>query len=75
MYKEQVMEVLERHFGTAKEITESSHFLDDLNGDDFDIVDVVDQVCKKLDIMIPEEETFDLGTVQDLLDVVEKHIV
>ena len=43
MWKEQVMEVLEGHFGTKKEITESSHFLDDLDGDDFDIVDVTMQ--------------------------------
>jgi|TARA_A200000159_G_C7005413_1_gene207444 acyl carrier protein len=75
MWKEQVIEVLERHFGTDKGITETSHFIDDLNGDDFDIVDVTDQVCKKLKIDIPEEETFDIGTVQDLLNVVEKHVV
>ena len=50
MWKEQVMQVLERHFGTGKEITEASHFIDDLDGDDFDIVDVTDQVCKKLEI-------------------------
>jgi acyl carrier protein len=75
MWKEQVMEVLEGHFGTKKEITESSHFLDDLDGDDFDIVDVTVQVCEKLDINIPEEETFELETVQDLLDAVEKHVV
>ncbi len=75
MWKEQVMEVLKGHFGTKKEITESSHFLDDLDGDDFDIVDVTVQVCEKLDINIPEEETFELETVQDLLDAVEKHIV
>ncbi len=75
MWKEQVMEVLKGHFGTKIEITETSHFLDDLNGDDFDIVDVTDQVCKKLDIDIPEEETFEFATVQDLLDAVEKNIV
>ena len=69
------MEVLKGHFSTKKEITESSHFLDDLDGDDFDIVDVTVQVCEKLDINIPEEETFELETVQDLLDAVEKHVV
>ena len=30
MWKEQVMQVIERHFGTGKEITEASHFIDDL---------------------------------------------
>jgi acyl carrier protein len=75
MWKEQVMEVLEGHFGTKKEITEPSHFLDDLDGDEIDIVDVTVQICEKLDISIPEEETFDIGTVQELLDVVEKNVV
>ena len=75
MWKEQVMQVLERHFGTGKEITEASHFIDDLDGDDFDIGDVTDQVCKKLEINIPEEDTFNIETVQDLLNEVEKNIV
>ena len=75
MWKEQVMAVLEGHFGTKKEITETSHFLDDLDGDEIDIVDVTVQICEKLDISIPEEETFDIGTVQELLDVVEKNVV
>ena len=75
MWKEQVMQGLERHFGTGKEITEASHFIDDLDGDDFDIVDVTDQVCKKLEINIPEEDTFNIATVQDLLNEVEKNIV
>jgi acyl carrier protein len=74
MYVDVIMEVLKDHFGAEKEFTPSSHFLDDLDGDEIDIVDVVVQVTKKLDIEIPEEETFDIGTVQDLIEVVGKHV-
>lgn len=74
MYVDVIMEVLKDHFGAEKEFTPASHFLDDLDGDEIDIVDVVVQVTKKLDIEIPEEETFDIGTVQDLIEVVGKHV-
>ena len=74
MYVDVIMQVLKDHFGAEKELTPASHFLDDLDGDEIDIVDVVVQVTKKLDIEIPEEETFDIGTVQDLIEVVGKHV-
>lgn len=74
MFKEKVLEVLKGHFGD-KDFSDNVHFIDDLDGDDMDIVDVVVQITKKLDIEIPEEETFDIGTVGELMAVVEKHVV
>ena len=52
-----------------------SNMLNDLGGDDLDVVDVLTQIERKLNITIPEEETFDLQTVQQLLEVVGKHNV
>tara|TARA_B110000971_G_scaffold211850_1_gene240599 strand:+ start:556 stop:786 length:231 start_codon:yes stop_codon:yes gene_type:complete len=74
MYVDDIMAVLRAHFGDDKPVTPASHFLDDLDGDEIDIVDVVVQVSNKLDINIPEEETFEIETVQDLITVVGKHI-
>lgn len=71
--KDTVLEVLKSHFGADKDINESSHLMDDLGGDEFDIVDIIVQVEEKLDISIPEEETFDLMTVSQLLEVVGRH--
>tara|TARA_B100000683_G_scaffold247736_1_gene260378 strand:- start:237 stop:467 length:231 start_codon:yes stop_codon:yes gene_type:complete len=72
--KDTVFEVLKSHFGADKEINESSHLMDDLGGDEFDIVDVIIQIEEKLNISIPEEETFELMVVSELLEVVERHV-
>jgi len=71
--REQVIEVLKSHFGD-KPIEDGTHLMDDLGGDEFDIVDVCLQIENKLDITIPEEETFDIMTVSQLLEVVGKHV-
>jgi acyl carrier protein len=70
----EVLEVLESHFGKNKDITAKSHLMDDLGGDEFDIVDVFVQIESKLGISIPEEETFDIMTVSALCEVVERHV-
>ena len=62
------------HLDDDKEFTPNTHFLDHLDGDEIDIVDVVVQISKKLDINIPEEDTFDIGTVGELINVVGKHV-
>jgi acyl carrier protein len=49
--------------------------LNDLGGDDLDVVDIIMQIEEQLSITIPEEETFDVQTVQQVLDLVEKHNV
>ena len=70
----EILEVLEGHFGKDKDITVDSHMMDDLGGDEFDIVDVFVQIESKLGISIPEEETFDIMTVSALCEVVEIHV-
>lgn len=73
--KDTVIDILKGHFGRDKEIIPETNMLNDLGGDDLDVVDVLMQIENKLNISIPEEETFDLQTVQQLLEVVEKHNV
>tara|TARA_B100002019_G_C21169529_1_gene547661 strand:- start:456 stop:686 length:231 start_codon:yes stop_codon:yes gene_type:complete len=70
----EILEVLEGHFGKDKDITIDSHLMDDLGGDEFDIVDVFVQIESKLGISIPEEETFDIMTVSALCEVVDRHV-
>ena len=69
-----IIDILEKHFGTDTQITDQSHMIDDLNGDDFDVVDVVCQIEEALQISIPEEETMGLQTVQELISVVSAHV-
>ena len=73
--KDTVIDILKGHFGQDKEIIPETNMLNDLGADDLDVVDVLMQIEEKLNITIPEEETFDLQTVQQLLEVVEKHNV
>ena len=73
--KDTVIDILKGHFGRDKDITPETNMLNDLGADDLDVVDVLMQIEEKLNISIPEEETFDLQTVQQLLEVVEKHNV
>ena len=75
MSREAVFEVLKSHFGNDIEINDSSHLIDDLDGDDFDVIDIIVQIEEKLNISIPEEETFEIATVSGLLEVVERHNV
>lgn len=75
MSRESVFEVLKSHFGNDIEINNESHLIDDLDGDEFDVVEVIIQIEKKLNISIPEQETFEIATVSELLEVVERHNV
>ena len=72
---EAVLTVLKSHFGADKVFEDSTNIIDDLGGDEFDVVDIIIQIEEKLSISIPEEETFNLQTVQQLLEVVGKHNV
>ena len=71
--REQVIEILKNHFGD-KPIEDNTYLMDDLGGDEFDIVDVILQVEEKLNITIPEEETFEVMTVSQLLEVVGNNV-
>ncbi len=70
----EILDVLQSHFGKQKDITIDTHLMDDLNGDEFDIIDVIMKIEESLDITIPEEDTFDIMTVSALCEVVDKHV-
>ena len=70
-----VIDILKSHFGRDKTITPESNMPNDLGGDELDVVDILMQIEEKLNITIPEEETFELQTVQQLFEIVEKHNV
>lgn len=74
MSREAIIEVLHGHFGKDKIIEDSTHLMDDLGGDELDIIDCIIQIENELDIKIPEEETFELKTVSELLTVVGRHV-
>ena len=50
MINEALLSVLKSHFGQDKVIEESTNIIDDLGGDEFDVVDVIVQLEEKLGI-------------------------
>ena len=44
--RDTVIDVLKHHFGD-KPIEETTHLMDDLGGDEFDIIDVIVQIAEK----------------------------
>ena len=72
--RDTVIEVLKSHFGNDKVYEDNTHLIDDLNGDEIDVVDVIMKIESELGISIPEEETFDIMTVSQLLEVVGRHV-
>lgn len=72
--RDTVIEVLKGHFGNDYDINDNTHMMDDLGGDELDILDVVVQVESALDISIPEQETFNVRLVSELLEVVGRHV-
>jgi acyl carrier protein len=55
------------------EITPKSLFVDDLNADTLDVIEIVLSIEDKFGIEIPDEEIEKLRTFQDVLEYIENH--
>ncbi len=55
------------------EILPSSRFADDLDADSIDLIEVVNSAEHALGISIGEDELYDLETVQELVDLIDRH--
>ncbi len=54
-------------------ITENASFVDDLNADSLDLVELVMELEKKFDLKIPQEDQEKLRTVADAVKYIEEH--
>lgn len=69
--KERILELLEGYDKvTAKEITETSSFVQDLGLDSLDVVEVVMEVEHEFNIQIPDHEADTLKTVGQTIDYI-----
>lgn len=55
-------------------IAENSNIIEDLGADSLDIMDLVNDIEKKYEISIPQEEYENLKTVGDVVGFVEKQL-
>jgi acyl carrier protein len=56
------------------EVVPAASFIDDLNADSLDIVELVMTIEKEFDIEIPDDEAEKIRTVQDAVDYIVAHV-
>jgi acyl carrier protein len=71
--RDTVLEVLKEQFGD-KVFEDSTHIIDDLDGDEFSLVELGVMLDEKLNISLDEEKILEIGTVGDLIALVESHV-
>lgn len=71
---QKVKDIIAESLGVKKALVVSSaSFIDDLNADSLDIVELVMTIEKEFDIEIPDDEAEKIRTVQDAVDYIVSH--
>lgn len=68
-----VLSLVAEHFGLDK-VHEPDHLVDDLGGDDLDVIELVMLLEEKFNITINDMEAEDIITVQDVIDCVKEKV-
>ena len=72
---ERVKKIVVEHLGVdASKVTDSSSFIDDLNADSLDTVELVMAFEEEFSVEIPDEAAEKILTVQDAIDYISKHV-
>ncbi len=72
---EKVRSMLSEELGIdAERITMDSNFIDDLNADSLDIVDMIVEMEHEFDLSIPDEEAERIKTVGDAVNYIANNI-
>ena len=69
-----VIEIVSEQMGVDKaEITRETHFINDLNADSLDTVELVMEFEDEFDLNIPDEDAEKIQTVGDAIAYIESH--
>jgi acyl carrier protein len=72
---QKVKDLIAESLGVKKsDVVASASFIDDLNADSLDIVELVMTIEKEFDIEIPDDEAEKIRTVQDAVDYIVAHV-
>ncbi|WWU63500.1 acyl carrier protein [Clostridium baratii] len=72
---EKIQEIIAEKLSVdPSEITQDSSFIDDLNADSLDIVELIMALEDELDMEIPDEDVEGFKTVGDVVEYVKNHV-
>ena len=72
---ERVKKIVVEHLGVdASKVTDSSSFIDDLNADSLDAVELVMAFEEEFSVESPDDAAEKILTVQDAIDYISKHV-
>jgi acyl carrier protein len=72
---EKVQDIIAKSLGVNRsEVVASASFIDDLNADSLDVVELVMTIEKEFHIEIPDDEAEKIRTVQDAVDYIVAHV-
>ena len=72
---EKIQEIIaEKLSVSAEEVTLESSFIDDLNADSLDIVELIMALEDELDMEIPDDEAEKFVTVGDVVKFIKAHV-
>ena len=75
MVLEKIAAILASQFEVdAETITADTDFVEDLNADSLDVVDMLMSLEDEFDVEIPDEEIENIHTVGDLVAFIEEHM-
>ncbi len=73
--EEKVIQVVSEQLSVDKgEVKRDTSFVNDLNADSLDIVELVMELEDEFDLTIPDEEAEKLSTVGEAVDYIQKHL-
>jgi acyl carrier protein len=71
---QKVIEIVSEQMGVDKsEITRETHFINDLNADSLDTVELVMEFEDEFELSIPDEEAEKIQTVGQAIDYIKEH--
>ncbi len=73
--QEKVMQIVSEQMSVDKdELSRETSFVNDLNADSLDTVELVMELEDEFDLTIPDEEAEKLKTVGEAIDYIQKHL-